>query len=104
MLHEEDETQNLIVDQTFVGSSERKESIFGKYKIFSSSGPLKEVGKMILTIPVFTKKITCNVVKQAMETIKIKDVDKWAESMFGQSALSKRRQAFCSNAHDTKSV
>ena len=99
-----DETKNLPKGQTFLGSSDVIESIFGKYKIFSSSGPLKEVGKMILTIPIFTAKITSKIVKLAMETVKIKDVEEWAEHVFGQSDLSKRRQAFCSNAKDTKSA
>src|SRR4030042_3241756 len=44
--------------QTLLGTSDIIESTFGKYKYFSSRSPLKEVGKMILTIPVFIGKKT----------------------------------------------
>jgi hypothetical protein len=77
-----------------LGTSDVIESIFGKYKQHTAKSPLKEVGKMILTIPVFVTKITSDLVKRAMESVSTIDVKKWADQMFGPSALSKRREAF----------
>ncbi len=42
-----EQSENLPEGQTVLGSSDVIESVFGKYKLFSSSGPLKETGKMI---------------------------------------------------------
>ena len=80
--------------QTLLGTSDIIESIFGKYKIFSSARPLKEIGQILLTIPVFTTEITPDQVKQAMESVRMQDVEKWAHKTFGQSMLSKRRDIF----------
>lgn len=81
----------LSSDQTLLASSDVLESIFGKYKLFSSERAFKEIGQMILTIPLFTTKLTPQRVKQALETISMSDVQAWAKETFGQSMLSKRR-------------
>jgi hypothetical protein len=80
--------------QTFLGTSDIIESTFGKYKYFSSRNPLKEVGKMILTIPVFIGKKTGKYIKTALEIVKSDSLEEWAKDTFGQSNLSKRREAF----------
>lgn len=81
-------------EQTFLGTSDIIESTFGKYKYFSSRNPLKEVGKMILTIPVFIGKKTGKYIKTALEIVKCDALEEWAKDALGQSNLSKRRQAF----------
>jgi hypothetical protein len=78
-------------DQTLLATSDVIESIFGKYKFFSAKRSLKEMGKMLLTIPLFTTKITSDCVKKAMESVRDIDVEQWAGQVFGQSMLSKRR-------------
>jgi len=77
--------------QTLLGTSDIIESIFGKYKLFSSERSLKEIGKMVLMIPVFTARITCDTVQKAMESVRQIDIEKWSNQVFGQSMLSKRR-------------
>jgi len=77
--------------QTLLASSDVLESIFGKYKLFSAERSFKEIGQMILTIPLFTARLTTQRVKLALETISMSDVQSWAEQTFGQSMLSKRR-------------
>jgi hypothetical protein len=77
-----------------LGTSDIIESIFGKYKQYTANSPLKEVGKMILTIPLFVTKITSQLVKRAMECVSTMDVKEWADQVFDPSALSKRREAF----------
>lgn len=81
----------LASDQTLLASSDVLESIFGKYKLFSSERSFKEIGQMILTIPLFTAKFTPQQVKLALETISMSDVQSWAKQTFGQSMLSKRK-------------
>jgi hypothetical protein len=80
--------------ETLLGTSDVIESIFGKYKQCTAHSPLKEVGKMILTIPLCVTKITSQLVKNAMELVRTIDVKRWADELFGPSALSKRRAAF----------
>jgi hypothetical protein len=80
--------------EILLGTSDIIESIFGKYKQYTANSPLKEVGKMILTIPLCVTKITSQLVKEAMEYVSTMDVKEWADQVFGPSALSKRRDAF----------
>ncbi len=77
--------------QTLLGTSDIIESIFGKYKYLSSACPIRDMGKMILTMPVLTTELTCELVKTAMESVQALDVEKWADKMLGKSSLSKRR-------------
>ena len=70
------------------------ESLFGKYKSFSQKSPLKEIRRMILTIPISTLEITREVIKKALSTVKNVDIKDWESRTFGQSRLSKRKIAF----------
>lgn len=88
------EGEKIPAGQTLLGTSDIIESIFGKYKQYTVRSPLKEVGKMILTIPLCVTKITSQLVRNAMEFVSIIDVKEWADQLFGPSALSKRRAAF----------
>ena len=75
----------------FLGCTDIIESVFGKYKNFSAKSPMKEIGKSILTIPVFTSEITPEIIKTAMEETTTKDVNQWLKKNIGKSLLSKRR-------------
>jgi len=88
--------------EILLGTSDIIESIFGKYKQYTANSPLKEIGKMILTISLCVTKITSQLVKEAMEFVSAMDVKKWADQVFGPSALSKRRTAFMLKKRDTK--
>ena len=78
------------------------ESIFGKYKLFVDRSPLKEMSKMVLTIPLCTAEITGQFIKNAMEKVSIKDVEGWANRVLGKSALSKKRTVLENKLGDTK--
>ncbi len=82
------EGQQIPDQQTLLGTSDAIESVIGKYKYLSVESPMRDVGKMILTIPVFTTKLTCELVKTAMESVQALDVDKWADNLLGKSTLS----------------
>ena len=80
--------------QTLLATSDVVESLFGKYKWLTSKNCLNELGKRILTRPLCTLSITYEFVKPALESVSERDVDNWNKDVFGQSALSKRRDAF----------
>ncbi len=76
-----------------LGTTDVLESIFGKLKLFSH-GPFKEMGRMLLVIPLFTARMTSDFVNEALARISSSDVENWAREAFGQSTLSRRRAAF----------
>jgi hypothetical protein len=86
----------------FLASSDVIESLFGKYKHFSSRCPLKEMGQMILTIYLSTMDLTTDLIKDALETISFVAVEDWLTEVFGRSTLSKRKILFSSGSYDTK--
>jgi hypothetical protein len=90
----------LSSNQTLLASSDVLESIFGKYKLFSAERSFKEIGQMVLTIPLFTAKLTPQRIKLALETISMSDVQSWAKQIFGQSMLSKRRNLLTLSRHN----
>ena len=85
------EGEQIPDGQTLLGTSDIIESIFGKYKYLSSESPIRDIGKMILTMPVLTTELTCELIKTAMESVPALDVEKWADKLLGKSSLSKRR-------------
>ena len=91
-------------NEIFLGTSDILESILGKYKIFSSRSPAKEVGKMLLTIPLCTIQLTAATVKEAMEKILICDLEDWSVSVIGQSMLSKSRAICTEESNYTKTA
>ncbi len=88
--------------QSLLTTSDIIESIFGKYKLFSARSCLKEIGPMILTIPLCTLEITTDLVKHALETIRTIDVEQWLRQTLGPSILSQRKALFNSSEKDTK--
>jgi hypothetical protein len=82
----------LIEDnRTVLATSDVLESIFGKYKCFSQRCPFKELRSMILTIPLATMKLTTDVIKTALETVRGIDLSQWVNSVFGQSMFCQRK-------------
>lgn len=96
------ESSRIQQGQTLLATSDVIESLFGKYKHFSSRCPLKEMGQMLLTIPLSTMTLTASVVKQALETVRGLDLQAWSAQVFGQSLLSKRKTLFSVPPDNTK--
>jgi hypothetical protein len=100
---------NYIIEQSkdlngiYLGTSDIIESIFGRYKNFSAKTPMKEVGKAVLTMPVFTSGIDPAEVKEAMETITEQKVKDWLKENIGESLFSKRLR-FCQLRKKNKKV
>ncbi len=85
------QAQPLTDEQSLLATSDVLESIFGKYKLFSMERAFKEIGPLVLLIPLFTVKLTAQRIKQALEKVRTIDVQEWAKQLFGSSMLSKRR-------------
>ena len=98
------QSEKLNKADTLLSSSDVIESLFGKYKHFSSRCPLKEMGQMILTIYLSTMDLTTSLIKDALETISFVDVEDWLTEVFGRSTLSKRKILFSRDRCDTKTV
>lgn len=92
IIYIEEECRNI--DGVYPGCSDIIESVIGKYKIFSGKSPMKEVGKAVLTMPVFTSTIDYREVKMAMESISANDVKQWLDDNIGESLFSRRKQVF----------
>jgi hypothetical protein len=90
--------------QTLLATSDVLESLFGKYKQFSSRSPLKQIGQIFLSICLSTMNLTTTVVKEALETVRFLDVEDWSAQVFGQSMLSKRRILFSASTDDTETA
>jgi hypothetical protein len=98
------EGQAATADETLLGTSDVLESLFGKYKLYTHHAPLKEFGKWLLTLPIATVEVTMDLLKHALETVRTADVERWADEVFGRSALAQRRVLLCSPSNDTKSA
>ena len=99
-------TQSAHIQEgkTFLATSDVIESIFGKYKRFSTRCPFKEMGQMLLTIGLSTMELTNNVVKNALEEVSFAEVQTWLAKVFGQSILSKRKTLFLELDGDTETA
>jgi hypothetical protein len=84
----------IPVGVTCLGTSDIIESVFGKYKGFSARCALKDIGKMILLMPVFTTTLTAGLIKNAMEKYRVQDIRIWLNETLGTSLFSKRKLAF----------
>ena len=88
------EGKEIPEGQNWLCTSDIIESIFGKYKLFSSKTKLQGISKLVLAIPAFVADITLDEVKESLESIRSIDVKEWVDDNLGQSLLSKRMEAF----------
>lgn len=89
-----EESADINDPKPWLGCSDIIESIFGKYKNFSAKTPMKEVGRAVLTMPVFTSEISLEEVKRAMENVSTRDVNNWLGQNIGDTLFAKRKRAY----------
>jgi hypothetical protein len=75
--------------QSWLGTSDVIESLFGKYKWFTEKAPYAEVGASVLALPLLTVDLTADLVSQAMASVSVQDVRTWVAENLGPSTLSK---------------
>jgi hypothetical protein len=74
------------------------------HKGFMSRGPLKEIGRLVLTIPAFLSARTPSLIREAMESVRTLDIDRWVEKHKGPSMLARRRRALINPAKSIKTA
>jgi hypothetical protein len=98
------QSNNLKNGDTLLATSDVIESLFGKYKLFSSRCPIREMGQTILTICLSTMNLTTELIKDALESVSFADVEDWLSEVFGRSTLSKRTTLFRGEKGGTKTA
>lgn len=88
-----EQSERIPKGESLLGTSDIIESIFGKYKNFTARTTMKGVGKLLLTIPTFTSHLTFERIKEATESISVKDLTNWINDVVGNSFFSKRKNA-----------
>ena len=91
-----EETKDFPDGKIALASSDIIESVFGSYKVYTEKGPLKEIGKLVLMIPVLVNGVCKEKLRKAMETVPTRNVKKWLDENCGPSMMAKRRIAFSS--------
>lgn len=81
-------------EQIYLATSDVIESLFGQYKSKVSSYWLKGMSALVLMMPALTGQLDKQIIQQALEKVKIADVEKWFESQRSTASfLSKRKKA-----------
>lgn len=83
-----DEEHNLVCTSDII------ESMFGKYKNFSSDNKMAGITSLALCIASITVSNVWDILKKALESVKTSDIAQWAKENIGQSVFSKRKKAF----------
>ncbi len=81
-------------NETFPAITDVIESLFSQYKALSDNAPYSEINEIVLSLVLFTTKITPKKVLQAMNSIDTSTLKKWLKEFFGESLISKRKAAF----------
>ncbi len=84
-----EEGSKVPVGQSWLGTSDVIESLFGKYKSFWEKSPEGEVGASVLALPLLTVDLTAELVHEALLRVSVQDVRSWANDYLGPSNLSK---------------
>lgn len=84
-----EEGGKIPAGESWLGTSDVIESLFGKYKWFGEKAPYAEVGASVLALPLLTVDLTAELVCEAMVSVSVEDVRTWVAENVGRSTLSK---------------
>ena len=90
----QEESLKVPKGQVWIGSSEIIESLFGKVKHLEQDQSKGGFTSLILGAAACVGKTDPQIIAEALQTIKIKDVDAWVKKWIGTTLTSKRRMAF----------
>lgn len=88
-----EQSRVVPLGQVWIGSSEIIESLFGKLKSLEQDQSKGGFTSMVLGAAACVGKIDHDVVKAAMEHVRLEDVAKWTQTQIGETLLSKRRKS-----------
>ena len=78
--------------QIWLASSDIIESVFGHGKNLAERAPLKEIGKLILTIPARLAEWSGAQIRESLERVRSVDVEHWVTTPLNDSILARRRR------------
>ena len=88
-----EQSKIVPMGQSWIGSSEIIESLFGKLKCLEHDQSKGGFTSLVLGVAACVGKIDVEEVRAAMEQVKAKDVDTWTRKQIGTTLLSKRRKS-----------
>lgn len=94
MAYLNEEGRGRPANESLLGTSDVLESLFGKYKMYSSKSSFKELGASLLMLPVITTRLTSQILKNALEAVPVSAVQQWVQDNIGLTAFAQRIKAF----------
>jgi len=85
------EGAKVPVRKKYLGSTDVLESLFGKYKELAENAPCREITANVLMIPLLVTTLTADLLRQALETVRGEDVERWLDEHLGPSPQKKKR-------------
>jgi hypothetical protein len=90
----EEQGRQCKLGERFPASSEVIESVFGKQKYLEQEQAKNGFTGLLLGIGAMVSTTSNEVIKNALETVRTKDVVKWCKEKIGESVQAKRRRVF----------
>ena len=87
-----EQTQSIRSGERLVGSTEILESLFSDLKRISGQHTKSGFTRLVLALPAFIGKLDEQIVKDAMSTVRNKDIKEWAKENITRSVQSERNQ------------
>lgn len=84
----------VALGERLPGSTEVLESCFGKFKALEQHQSLSGFTGLVLSLGALVSRTTGDVVKQAMATVRTKDVWNWCRNILGPTVQSNRKLAY----------
>lgn len=94
----------LQIQERLLGSSEIIESLFGKFKNIEKDQASSGFTNLLLALPAMVAECSCDGIKKAMESVKVKEVWNWFAEHVGQSVQSKRKAIFCDDKRSKSGI
>src|SRR5262249_49322539 len=85
----EEEVKAVPQAETWLGSSDVIESLFGQYKHASGRAPFPEIGGNVLLLPVLSSELSGELIRTALEAVPGSAVKQWVQENVGDSTLAK---------------
>ncbi len=90
------ESLKAYPDERLIGSSEVLESIFGKLKRLEQDQAKTGFTGLVLSVAAMVSTTTTEVIQNALESVRTKQVVEWCKKMLGKTVPAKRKEAFAS--------
>lgn len=87
-----EEAGKVPVGQTWLGTSDAIESLFGEYKWLLEKSSSAEIGSSVLLLPLLTVELAPELIHEGLQAVGVDTLRAWQQEQLGRSTLSKIRQ------------